>query len=215
MTALRFPRGLYGVTPEWDDTQKLLAAITEAAQGGMKALQWRRKTTTPDAGLAQARQVVQACRQLNVVSIINDDWQLAVLLDADGVHLGREDGSLAQARQALGPEKIIGCSCYDQPALARQALAAQVDYIAFGAMYPSRVKPDAVRATLEHIEQGRMLAEGTGQRPRPAVVAIGGITAQNAGPLVHAGADSIALISGLFDSSNILATAEQCAALFD
>ena len=123
-TTLRFPRGVYGVTPEWDDTEKLIAAITAAAQGGMVALQWRRKTASADAGLAQARQVIQACRQLNVVSIVNDDWRLAALLDADGVHLGRDDGNLLEARQALGPENIIGCSCYNQPALAAAALAA-------------------------------------------------------------------------------------------
>src|SRR5690606_19714602 len=106
---------LYGVTPEWDDTDKLVEAITAAAQGGMIALQWRRKTASPDAGLEQARRVVEACRQLNVVSIVNDDWRLAALLDADGVHLGRDDGNLAEARLALGPQKIIGCSCYNQP----------------------------------------------------------------------------------------------------
>ncbi len=212
--SLRFPRGLYGITPEWDDTGKLLDAIAAAASGGMVALQWRRKTAAPDAALAQARQVADACRTLGVVSIVNDDWRLAALIDADGVHLGRDDGSLAEARLALGAEKIIGCSCYNEPALAAQALASGADYIAFGAMYPSRVKPDAVRATLEHVEQGRMLAEGGG-RPRAAVVAIGGITADNAAPVVHAGADSIALISGLFDSDNIQAMAARCKALFD
>ncbi|NYT84101.1 thiamine phosphate synthase [Pollutimonas harenae] len=213
--SLRFPQGLYGVTPEWDDTDKLLEAIAAAARGGMAALQWRRKTASPEAGLAQARQVIDACRQLQVVSIVNDDWRLAALINADGVHIGRDDGSLAEARLALGPEKIIGCSCYNQPALAVPALAAGVDYIAFGAMYPSRVKPDAVRATLEHIEQGRMLVESRKEQPRAAVVVIGGITADNAGPLIHAGADSIALISGLFESSNIQATAAQCKILFD
>ena len=214
-TTLRFPQGVYGVTPEWDDTDKLIAAITAAAQGGMVALQWRRKTASAESGLAQARQVIQACKQLNVLSIVNDDWRLATLLDADGVHLGRDDGSLAEARQALGPNKIIGCSCYNQPALAAAALEADVDYIAFGAMYPSSVKPDAVRATLEHIEAGRMLAERSHGKPRPAVVAIGGITLENASPVIHAGADSIALISGLFNSSNIQATAAQCSALFN
>lgn len=212
---LRFPGGLYGVTPEWDDTDRLLKAISAAAKGGMTALQWRRKTVAPDAALAQVRQVADACRDLGVVFIVNDDWRLAALIDADGVHLGREDGSLPEARQALGPGKIIGCSCYNEPALAAQALAAGADYIAFGAMYPSSVKPDAVRATLEHVEQGRMLAEGGSGRPRAAVVAIGGITADNAAPVIHAGADSIALISGLFDSSDIRATAARCKALFD
>src|SRR3546814_8633050 len=101
----------------------------------MAALQWRRKTATAQEGLAQVRQVAALCRELGLTCIVNDDWRLAALIDADGVHLGREDGSLAQARLALGSEKIIGVSCYDEPALAAQALKADVDYIAFGAMY--------------------------------------------------------------------------------
>ena len=211
---LRFPKGLYGVTPEWDDTDRLLEAIRAAALGGMSALQWRRKTATAQDGLAQVRRVAALCRELDVVCIVNDDWRLAALIDADGVHLGREDGGMAQARLALGPEKIIGASCYNEPALAALALDAGADYVAFGAVYPSSVKPQAVRATLEHIEQGRMLAESRPARPRPAVVAIGGITAENAAPVVHAGADSVALISGLFESEDIQATASRCAALF-
>lgn len=210
----RFPRGLYGVTPEWDDTEKLLDAISEAANGGMVALQWRRKTIAPEARLEQVRRVAECCHKLGLLLIINDDWRLAALIDADGVHLGREDGSLAQARLALGSDKIIGCSCYNDPRLADQALKADVDYVAFGAMYPSSNKPDAVRATLEHIAQGRHLTESSHVRPRTAVVAIGGITADNAAPIVQAGADSIALISGLFDAPDIRATAQRCQALF-
>lgn len=212
--SLRFPKGLYGITPEWDDTDKLLNAVSAATRGGMVALQWRRKTAPPEAGLIQARRLAKHCRKLGLLFIVNDDWRLAALIDADGVHLGREDGSVAQARLALGSDKIIGCSCYNQPALAAQALEADVDYIAFGAMYPSKVKPAAIRATLENIEQGRMLAEAGLARPRAAVVAIGGITSDNAAPVIHAGADSIALISGLFDSDDIQATAANCAALF-
>jgi thiamine-phosphate pyrophosphorylase len=213
-SSLRFPKGLYGVTPEWDDTDKLLDAVSAATNGGMVALQWRRKTATPEGGLAQVRRLAAHCRGLGLLFIVNDDWRLAALIDADGVHLGRDDGSVAQARLALGSEKIIGCSCYNQPQLAIQALKDDVDYIAFGAMYPSSVKLDAVRATLEDVEQGRMLVESSRARPRAAVVAIGGITADNAGPVVHAGADSIALISGLFESDDIRATAARCAALF-
>ncbi|WP_353153202.1 thiamine phosphate synthase [Pollutimonas bauzanensis] len=213
-SSLRFPKGLYGVTPEWDDTDKLLDAVSAATNGGMVALQWRRKTATPEGGLAQVRRLAAHCRGLGILFIVNDDWRLAALIDADGVHLGRDDGSVAQARLALGSEKIIGCSCYNQRQLAIQALKDDVDYIAFGAMYPSSVKPDAVRATLEDVEQGRMLVESSRARPRAAVVAIGGITADNAGPVVHAGADSIALISGLFESDDIRATAARCAALF-
>lgn len=213
-TTLRFPRGLYGVSPEWEDTQRMLTAIRAAAAGGMTAFQWRRKTATPTEGVQQARQVVELCRELGVVSIINDDWRLAALVDADGVHLGRDDGNLAEARVALGPDRIIGCSCYNEPARAERALLSDVDYVAFGAMYPSTVKPEAVRATAEHLREARRLVEGQGER-RPAVVAIGGITPENAGAVVEAGADSIAVISGVFLAPDIQATARQCAALFD
>lgn len=211
---LRFPKGLYGVTPEWDDTDKLLNAISAAASGGMVALQWRRKTAGADAGLVQVRRVAERCRKEGLLFIVNDDWRLASLIDADGVHLGREDGNVAQARLALGSDKIIGCSCYNQPALAADALKADVDYVAFGAMFPSSVKPDAVRATLEDIRQGRAIVESSHMKPRAAVVAIGGITADNAREVVEAGADSIAVISGLFESPDIRGTAARCSALF-
>ncbi len=212
---LRFPRGLYGVTPEWDDTNRLLAAVDAAFDGGMVALQWRRKSGSPQTDLVQARRLADRCRQLGLVFIVNDDWRLAALVDADGVHLGRDDGSLTDARLALGPRKILGCSCYNDPGLAAQALLADVDYIAFGAMYPSSIKPGAPRATLAHIAQARALVQGQSARPRPAVVAIGGLTPDNAAPVVQAGADSIALISGLFESPDIRATAAQCASLFN
>lgn len=213
-TAPRFPRGLYGVTPEWDDTDQLIQAVQAAAAGGMTALQWRRKTIAATERLPQAAAMAACCRQLGVVFIVNDDWRLAAQVNADGVHLGRDDGSLSEARLALGAGKIIGCSCYDQPALAEQALEGGADYIAFGAMYPSRIKPDAVRASLEHIRQGRLLAAQSGAEPRPAVVAIGGITAANAAPVIQAGADSIAVISGLFAEADIRAAALRCSHLF-
>lgn len=213
-TQLRFPRGLYGVSPEWDDTAKMLAALTSAAAGGMTAFQWRRKTASPDEAVEQARQVVQRCRELGVLSIINDDWRLAALVDADGVHLGRDDGSLTEARVALGPGRIVGCSCYNQPSLAERALLADVDYVAFGAVYPSSVKPDAVRATAQHLREARRLVESM-EKPRPAVVAIGGITPANAAAVVEAGADSIAVISGLFHATDIEEAARRCAVLFN
>jgi len=212
----RFPRGLYGVTPEWEDTPSLLDAVTRAAQGGMTALQWRRKTGDPAQRMEQALQLAQLCKQLGVVFIVNDSIEMALRVGADGAHLGRDDGPLDQARQALGPGKILGCSCYDQPELARQGLAAGADYVAFGALYPSSVKPGAVRATLDHLRRGRALAEqaGAGLPRRPAVVAIGGLTADNAAPVVRAGADSLALISGLFQADDIQAAARRCSALF-
>ena len=219
MTAPRFPRGLYGITPDWADTDRLLEAIGQAHAGGMTALQWRRKQGTAADLRTQARAVRERCRQLGLVLIINDDWRLAAELDAEGAHLGRDDGAVAQARLALGPDRLIGCSCYDQPDLAARRLAEGADYIAFGALYPSHVKPDAARATLDHVRAGRLLAEppaaaAAPARGRPAVVAIGGITPDNAAPVIQAGADSIADISALFDAPDIRAAARRCADLF-
>lgn len=211
---LRFPNGVYGITPEWEDTDRLLNAISDAAAGGMVALQWRRKTATPQTGPDQARRVVAHCQTLGVLAIINDDWRLAVLTGADGAHLGRSDGELTEARLALGQDKILGCSCYNDINLAQHALRAGVDYIAFGAMYPSKIKPNAPRATTQHIAQGRQLAASCGAGPRAAVVVIGGITPDNAAPLVAAGADSLALINGLFERPDIQATAAQLAMLW-
>jgi len=210
---LRFPRGLYGITPEWDNTEQLVIAVSEAAQGGMTALQWRRKTGSRGERLAQALALAECCRQHGVLFIVNDDLQLALATEADGVHLGRDDGSLEAARQAMGAGKIVGCSCYNEPERARRALELGVDYIAFGAMYPSTVKPDTDRASLDDLREGRRLVEAYGTT-RAAVVAIGGITPENAAPLIAAGADSVSVISGLFGAPNIQATAARFRALF-
>ncbi len=210
----RFPRGLYGVTPDWADTDRLLAAIEQAHTGGMTALQWRRKHGAPAELHLQARAVRDLSLRLGLILIINDDWRLAADLDADGAHLGRDDGAVAQARLALGSDKLIGCSCYDQPALAARRLQEDADYVAFGALYPSGIKPDAARATLGHLRTGRRLVEAAHQ-PRAAVVAIGGITPDNAAPVIGAGADSIAAISALFDAPDIRAAARRYAALFN
>lgn len=209
----RFPRGLYGITPDWSDTDRMLAAVEQAHAGGMTALQWRRKQGSSNERRAQLLALRALSLDLGLLLIVNDDWRLAADLDADGAHLGRDDGSIAQARMALGSDKIIGCSCYDQPELAARRLLEDVDYVAFGAIHPSRVKPGAVRATLDHIREGRRLTES--RQPRPAVVAIGGITPDNAAPIIQAGADSIAVISALFETTDIRQAAARCAALFN
>lgn len=211
-TALRFPRGLYGITPDWPDTDRLLAAIEQAHAGGMVALQWRRKHGSAAQLRDQARAVQALCARLNLPFIVNDDWRLAADLGADGAHLGRDDGSVALARSALGPHRLLGCSCYDQPDLARRMLQADVDYVAFGAIYPSPTKPEAEHATLDHIRAGRRLVAG--RSPRPAVVAIGGLTPGNAAPVIAAGADSLAIISAVFEAPDIQAAAQRCADLF-
>jgi thiamine-phosphate pyrophosphorylase len=212
MTALRFPRGLYGVTPEWDDTGRLLRAVRQAAAGGMRSLQLRRKNVPPQVRREQAIALARACRELGVVFLVNDHWELALEAGADGVHLGRDDGDLAEARR-LAPDLIIGASCYDDIGRARAALQAGVDYIAFGAVFPSPTKPGAVRAPLELFEQARELVEN-GLNPRPAVVAIGGITPANAALVAQAGADAVAVITGVFEAPDIGAAAAECARAF-
>lgn len=211
---LRFPRGLYGITPDWSDTDRLLQAVQAAIRGGMSALQWRPKDSAHADRMEQGRQLAQLCRAAGVAFIVNDSMHTALALDADGVHLGRDDGDPRAARALLGHAKIVGCSCYDQPELARRALTAGADYVAFGAIYPSSVKPEAARATLDQLGQARRLAQSWPGVARPAIVAIGGITPANAGPVATAGADSIAVISALFEAPDVEAAARACQAHF-
>lgn len=209
--APRFPRGLYGITPDTTHFEALHEAVTAAALGGMKILQWRQKQLSPTLSHRHALAMAQHCRQLGVVFIINDDVDLAIAVGADGVHLGKDDGSVRQARERLGPGKFIGRSCYNELDRAKTAIADGVDYVAFGAVFPSSVKPDAVRAPLSLFAQARALV--TDQAP-VSLVAIGGITADNAAQVVSAGADSLAVIGGLFDQPDVRATAARFAALF-
>lgn len=211
---LRFPRGLYGITPEWDDTEKLLDAIRAAQAGGMQVLQWRRKSANATLHQNQLQAVHQLCEQLQLPLIINDSWQTALELNSAGAHLGRGDGELNQARQQLQPHQWLGCTCYNQLELAKSALHLQVDYVAFGAVYSSSIKPNAPHATLDILRQGRLLCDEYRSDTRAAVVAIGGITTQNAAPLIAAGVDSIAVISSLFEAPDIYAEARAFSALF-
>lgn len=215
--ALRFPRGLYGITPEWDDTQRLLTAVRAAHAGGMQALQWRRKRISKSTTLHQSQRqaVLELCIELNLPLIINDDWQVAKDLHTAGAHLGRDDGVLAEARQGLHPEQWLGCTCYNQPELAEKALLLDVNYVAFGTAFSSNIKPDAPRVSLDTYREGRRLCEQYGSKHhRAAVVAIGGITTENAATLIEAGVDSIAVISSLFESDDIYATARLFSRLF-
>lgn len=211
MKPLRFPSGLYGVTPEWDDTDRLLQAVRDAAAGGMRSLQLRRKNVPDAVRAAQARALAPLCRELGLVFLINDDWRLALDVGADGAHVGRDDESLAHIRREAGPDLILGGSSYDDLARARELLDAGADYIAFGAMFPSTVKPDTVRAPLSVLTEARRLADER-DAPRPAVVAIGGITPANAPLVAQAGADAIAVITSLFEAPSIRAAAMACSA---
>ncbi len=192
-------RGLYAITPESDDA--LLEKVEAALRGGIAALQYRRKSGARDAAPALRR----LARRYGVPFIVNDDVELALELEADGVHLGREDGDLAAARrQARG--LILGASCYDSLERARAAVSAGADYIAFGSVFPSPTKPGAGRAPLALFAQGRSLGV--------PLCAIGGITLQNARALVAAGADLLAVITDLFLARDVESQARRYAELF-
>jgi thiamine-phosphate pyrophosphorylase len=201
-------RGLYAVTPDESDTEDLLRKAGAALQGGARILQYRNKVAAGALRLAQAQALRALTRKHGALFIVNDDPQLALAVDADGVHLGRGDTPFAAARGLLGSRKIIGVSCYNQLPLAQAARAAGADYVAFGAFFSSSVKPDAVAAGLDLLRAARA------QMDTP-IVAIGGITAQNGAVLVNAGADALAVISALFGAPDTLAAALDFAELFN
>lgn len=201
-------RGLYIVTPDQADTEALLAAVARVLPARPAIVQYRSKLT--DAGLRrrQAAGLLALCRESGIPLVINDDLALALEVDADGAHLGRDDGDLAAARQALGTARILGASCYGEWWRAAAAAAAGVDYLAFGAMFPSSTKPLAPPAPLE------MLTRAKAEFGLP-VAAIGGITLDNAPLLIAAGADLPAVISDVFSAPDPAARAAAYVGLFD
>jgi thiamine-phosphate pyrophosphorylase len=200
-------RGLYAITPETGDTARLVSRVEESIAGGAALVQYRAKRLAPALALEQARRLASVCRAHGVMFIVNDSLDLAAAVDADGVHLGRDDADLRRARAAL-PGKVFGLSCYDDPVRARAAADAGADYVAIGSMFPSITKPGAVRASLESLAQARA---GSGL----PVAAIGGITVENAPRLVAAGADMLAVISALFDAADVPAAARAFARHFE
>ena len=192
--------GLYAITPDEPRTELLLTKVGQALRGGATVVQYRNKAASPELRLEQARALAPLCRKAGAVFVINDDLELALTLDVDGLHLGAEDGDLAAARKRLGPGKLLGASCYDRIDLAEAAVAAGADYLAFGSVFSSATKPAAVRAPLSIFAEAH-------RRFRLPLVAIGGITLQNAPQVYAAGADALAVISALFDSADIAASA--------
>ncbi len=201
-------RGLYAITPERADGGRLLAAVEAALAGGCHLVQFRDKASAMPERVARARALRALTRRYGARLLINDDLALATLVDADGVHLGRDDGCLAAARAMLGPDRILGASCYADFAAAERAAAAGADYLAFGAVHPSPTKPHAPLAAVDLFFQAKTALTAT-------TCAIGGITLANAPPLIAAGADLLAVISDLFDAPDIAARAAAYQRLFE
>ncbi|KQQ91940.1 thiamine phosphate synthase [Massilia sp. Leaf139] len=201
-------RGLYLVTPNWSDTDRLLAATEAALRGGAALVQYRNKDADGSLRLEQATALLALCRRHRRRLVVNDHLDLCMRIDADGVHLGALDGAPTAARRALGQDRIVGVSCYGELALAHAAERDGASYAAFGGFYPSPVK------RYDFVTPPALLDTARAQLALPLVV-IGGMTAQNAAPLVARGADMVAAITAVYGDSEPEAAARRMAALFD
>jgi len=204
----RWPRsGLYAITPDDNDTARLLESTRQVLAGGAVWLQYRNKSANDALRHLQAFALRALCRDHNVALIINDDWRLAAAVGADGVHLGEHDGALADARAALGPDALIGISCYDSLARAHDAARLGADYVALRPCYLSPTNPNPPPAPLP-----------LPRHPPPlwlTTAPIGGILASNAKRLIDAGADLVAVITGVYGAADPTAEARSITRLFD
>jgi thiamine-phosphate pyrophosphorylase len=201
-------QGLYLVTPNWDDTARLLDLSEQAlATGRVAMLQYRHKEAGPALREEQAGALLALCRRHGVPFVVNDYVELCEHVGADGIHLGGTDAEVALVRALLGPDKIIGASCYGDMPRALSAQLAGASYVAFGGFYPSRVKKYAVTTKLDILDQARDLI-------RVPIVVIGGMTPENAAPLVARGANMVAAISSVYQAESVGDAVGRFAALF-
>jgi thiamine-phosphate pyrophosphorylase len=201
--------GLYAVADSaYLPDSGFVPAVRAALDGGARVIQYRDKKSEPRQREAMARALTALCREHDVPLLINDDVALAAVVGAAGVHIGRDDPDIGAARATLGPAALIGVSCYNELWRAQAAQEAGADYVAFGRFFPSRTKPQAVPAAPELLRAARAVLH-------IPIVAIGGITPENGGSLIEAGADALAVIEGVFGQSDIRAAALRYARLFD
>lgn len=194
-------RGLYAVTdPQLIPAGGLLDAVEAALAGGARLIQYRDKGDDQARRRQEAEALQGLCLRHGVPLIINDDVALTADVGAAGVHLGKDDPAIESARERLGPHVLIGVSCYASIGLALAAQRAGADYVAFGSVFASRTKPQALRASLELLTEAR-------SRLTIPICAIGGITAENVDRVVSAGADMVAVVSGVFGTTDVRAAA--------
>jgi thiamine-phosphate pyrophosphorylase len=201
-------RGLYAITDTHLSPRDRFAATVEAAvRGGASMVQLREKDTPRADMVRLGKEVLAVTRRYGALLIINDHPSVAQEIGADGAHVGRDDPPVAEARALLGPQAIIGASCYGDVERAVEAEKAGADYVAFGTPFPSPTKPKRTDISLDIFQEAR-------QRVQVPIFAIGGITLANAPQLIAAGADGIAVVSGVFAAANVEAAARALAQLF-
>lgn len=199
--------GLYAVTPDEPDTEMLSSKVRKALAGGARLVQYRNKGVDARLRRAQGAALLALCREAGIPLVVNDDIDLTLAIGADGLHLGRDDADLADARAKLPRGAIIGASCYASLDIACAARRAGASYVAFGSAFPSATKPHASQAPLSLYLRAR-------ERLDCPIVAIGGITLENASTLVDAGVHAIAVISALFEAPDIERRARDFSILF-
>jgi thiamine-phosphate pyrophosphorylase len=188
----RLPRGVYLITPDWTDTARLGAAVAAAIRGGAGAVQYRNKTASAALRIEQAGVLRQLTRSAGLPFFVDNHADLAVAVEADGLHIGRDDGLPAAVRATLPPPMQLGVSCYGDLRLVAQAIEAGAGYVALGAMSASRTKVGAPIVPIDII--------GAARRLGVAVVASGGIDADNIAAIAAAGADAVGVVSAIFDA---------------
>jgi len=197
--------GLYAVTPDVDDTATLARNVEAAIGGGAAAIQYRNKRADATLRRDQAHAISRIAARAQTLFIVNDDAALAAAVDADGVHVGEDDGAIAVARETVGNDRLVGASCYDDIERAYAAVDAGADYVALGSFFDSAVKPAARRASIDVLRRAATLGV--------PVVAIGGITAANAPALIVAGATAVAVITDVFGSGDPVSITRAAAAI--
>jgi thiamine-phosphate pyrophosphorylase len=200
-------KGLYAITPDSADLNTLIQKTQWAIEGGAFMVQYRSKIQDRDVKMQQCAAILRLCREYEIPCFLNDDVEMCRVLEADGVHLGEKDDNIAEVRHILGENAIIGSSCYDQLDRGKSAQKEGASYVAFGAMFPTSTKPNAPRATLDLLKEAK-------REIQIPIVAIGGITVNNAHDVIKTGIDAIAVITSLYEAKSIKETAETFAKMF-
>jgi thiamine-phosphate pyrophosphorylase len=201
-------RGLYVITdPTLIPRDRFVETVEAAVRGGATMVQLREKETPQDEVIRLGRELLAVTRRYGALLLINDHPAVAKAVGADGAHVGREDPPVSEARALLGPEAIIGASCYGDVIRAVAAEQEGADYVAFGTPFPSPTKAKRTDISLGIFQQAK-------QRVNVPVFAIGGITIDNVRQVIDAGADGIAVVSGVFAAADVEAAARALARLF-